>query len=114
MKNRTTIITFALDLKNKMRIVAHRTLVLFYSKHASAKTALEEWYSKVSKSSWDSFADIKKDFNSVDNVGNQRYVFNIKGNDYRLMAIVKFKIKMVYIRFIGTHKDYDKIDCKNV
>ena len=97
-----------------MRIIAHRTLVLFYAKHATARIALEEWYSKASKSSWDSFADMKNDFNSVDSVGNQRYVFNIKGNDYRLVAIVKFKIKMVFIRFIGTHKDYDKVDCKNI
>lgn len=97
-----------------MRIIAHRTLVLFYTKHTSAKSALEEWYTKTAKANWDNFADIKKDFNSVDSVGNQRYVFNIKGNDYRLVAVVKFKIKMVYIRYIGTHKDYDKIDCSEI
>ncbi len=97
-----------------MRIVSQRTLVLFYTQYASAKTALEEWYTKVSKSDWSNFADIKKDFNSVDSVGNQRFVFNIKGNDYRLVAIVKFKIKIVYIRFVGTHKEYDKTDCKNI
>ncbi len=97
-----------------MRIIAHRTLVEFYTKHTKAKTALESWYSKVSKASWENFADIKLSFNSSDSIGNQRYVFNIKGNDYRLIAIVKFKIQMVYIRFIGTHAEYDKIDCKNV
>ncbi len=97
-----------------MRIVAHRALVLFYSRNILAKTALEEWYSKVCKASWDNYGDIKRDFNSVDNVGNQRYVFNIKGNDYRLVAIVKFKIKIVYIRFIGTHKEYDKLDCSEI
>ncbi len=57
---------------------------------------------------------MKKDFNSVDSVGNQRFVFNIKGNDYRLVAVVKFKIKMVYIRWMGTHKDYDRIDCSQI
>ncbi len=92
-----------------MRIIAHRTLVMFYTEHADAKTALEEWYKKTSRANWDTFADIKKSFNSVDAVGNNRFVFNIKGNDYRLIALVKFKIKMVYIRYIGTHKDYDKI-----
>ncbi|MFR9524563.1 MAG: type II toxin-antitoxin system HigB family toxin [Rikenellaceae bacterium] len=97
-----------------MRIIAHRTLVLFYTKHSSAKSALEEWYSKVSKANWETFADIKKDFNSVDSIGDQRYIFNIKGNDYRLVAVVKFKIKMVYIRYVGTHKDYDKIDCTKI
>ncbi len=94
-----------------MRVVARKTLVEYYERHADAKSAIEEWYKKTSKASWDMFADIKRDFNSVDSVGNQRFVFNIKGNDYRLVALVQFKIKMVYIRFIGTHKEYDKIDC---
>ena len=98
-----------------MRIIAHRTLVLFYKEHADAKTAIEEWYQKTTKANWDSFADIKKTFNSVDAVGNQRFVFNIKGNDYRIIALVKFKIKMVYIRYIGTHNDYDKIkNCSEI
>lgn len=93
-----------------MRIIAHRTLVLFYTKHADAKIALEEWYQKTEAAEWDSFAAMKKTFNSADAVGNQRFVFNIRGNDYRLIAVVKFRIKMVYIRFIGTHSEYDKID----
>lgn len=98
-----------------MRIIAHRTLVLFYTKHADAETALEEWFQKTSRTEWNSFADIRKTFNSVDAVGNQHFVFNIRGNDYRLVAVVKFRIKMVYIRFIGTHSEYDKIDdCSNI
>ena len=98
-----------------MRIIAHRTLVLFYTKHADAETALEEWFHETEKAEWNSFADIKKTFNSVDAVGNQHFVFNIRGNDYRLVAVVKFRIKMVYIRFIGTHGEYDKIDdCSNI
>lgn len=52
--------------------------------------------------------------NSVDNVGNQHYVFNIKGNNYRLVVVIKFTIHFVYVRFIGTHKEYDLIDCKNI
>lgn len=93
-----------------MRIIAHRTIVLFYTKYADAQAALEEWYKKTTIANWDTFADIKQTFNSVDSVGDQHYIFNIKGNDYRLVAVVKFKIKMVYIRFIGTHAEYDKID----
>lgn len=93
-----------------MRVIAHRSLVIFYSKHSDAETALEEWYHKTVKSEWDNFADIKRTFNSVDSVGYQRYVFNIKGNDYRLVALVKFKLKIVYIRFVGTHKDYDRLN----
>lgn len=97
-----------------MRIIAHRTLVTFYTRHTDAKTAIEEWFRKTEKANWESFSDIKKSFNSVDAVGNQRFVFNIKGNYYRLVALIKFKIKMVYIRFIGTHKDYDNINCSEV
>lgn len=97
-----------------MRIIAHRTIVLFYRTHNDAETALEMWYQRTKKADWNNFADMKKDFNSVDSVGNQRFVFNIKGNDYRLVAVVKFKIKMVYIRWVGTHKDYDRIDCSQI
>ena len=98
----------------RMRIISHRTLVLFYTQHADAKTVIEEWFHKTQRADWDSFADVKKTFNSVDAVGNQRYVFNIKGNNYRLIAIIKFKIKMVYIRFIGTHQDCDNINCTEI
>lgn len=97
-----------------MRIIAHRALVLFYIKHPESKLALEMWYDIVKYAEWENFADMKKDFNSADNVGNQRFVFNIKGNNYRIVAVVKFKIKMVYIRFVGNHCQYDKIDVKNI
>lgn len=97
-----------------MRIIAHRSLVVFYEKHPDAKQALEMWYDIVKYADWCNFADVKKDFNSADSVGNQRVVFNIKGNNYRIVAVVKFRIKMVYIRFVGTHSQYDKIDCKNI
>lgn len=63
----------------------------------------------------DLFFRYKKDFNSVDSVGNQRFVFNIKGNDYRLIVIIRFSIQRIYIRFVGTHDDYNKInDIKNI
>ena len=57
---------------------------------------------------------MKKTFTSVDNVGNQHYVFNIKGNDYRLVVVVKFTISQVLIRFVGTHSEYDKIDSSTI
>lgn len=95
-----------------MRIIKRKTLVDYYTAHPSAKDALEDWYHKVHKAEWSNFADIKKTFNSVDSVGNQHYVFNIKGNDYRLVAVIKFTPSHVLIRFIGTHAEYDKI--KNI
>ena len=74
-----------------------------------------EWYEKTEKAEWNCLADIKQTFNSVDYVGNQHYVFNIKGNDYRLVVVIKFTPQNVYIRFIGTRAEYDKIeDIKNI
>ncbi|MCD8030029.1 MAG: type II toxin-antitoxin system HigB family toxin [Bacteroides sp.] len=97
-----------------MRIISRKTLISFYTKHADAKVALEEWFSKTQKAEWENFAEIKNTFNSVDHVGNQHYVFHVKGNDYRLVAVIKFQIKMVYIRYIGTHKEYEKINASNI
>jgi mRNA interferase HigB len=94
-----------------MRIFIYKTLVEYYTQHPDAKTALEDWYHKTKDAKWNSFAEMKKTFNSVDPVGNKRYVFNIKGNNYRLVVIVLFIPKYVYVRFIGTHAEYDKIDC---
>ncbi|MBP5345852.1 MAG: type II toxin-antitoxin system HigB family toxin [Bacteroidales bacterium] len=97
-----------------MRIFTEQTLNAYIQEHPEAKTALQEWTSIVKRSEWTCFADVKSTFNSVDNVGNQHFVFNIKGNNYRLVVVIKFTIKFVYIRFIGTHAEYDKIDCKNI
>lgn len=99
----------------KMRIIAERTIREYYEKNPLSKTALEDWVKNVKKAQWNCFADIKVTFNSVDSVGNQHYVFNIKGNDYRLVVVIKFIPKFVLIRFIGTHKEYDKIkDCSTI
>lgn len=97
-----------------MRIISKNTLNEYCAKHKEAEVALNEWYDKTKKSDWTCFADIKKTFNSVDSIGNQHYVFNIKGNDFRLVVVIKMTIKTVLIRFIGTHGEYDKIDAKNI
>lgn len=76
---------------------------------------MEDWYETAQRAEWKSLNDIRAAFNSVDFVGNDRYVFNIKGNDYRLVVIVRFSKGRVFIRFIGTHAEYDKItDIKNI
>lgn len=93
-----------------MRIVTYSRIKEYTTTIPSTKTALEEWYYKASKSEWKNLTDIKNTFNTVDYVGNNRYVFNIKGNHYRLIAIVIFASQKVYIRFIGTHNEYNKID----
>ena len=97
-----------------MRIFTEQALREYAEEHPDSKVALQEWVTIVKKSEWACFADIKKTFNSADSVGNQHYVFNVKGNNYRLVVVVKFTVKFVYIRFIGAHKEYDKIDCANI
>lgn len=97
-----------------MRIISVSTLKEYWEKHPDSKQPLSEWYVKVERAKWESFTDMKKDFNSVDYVGNQHYVFNIKGNNYRLIVAVKFTPKLVYIRFVGTHEEYIKIDVKSI
>ena len=87
----------------------------FIAKHADADVALRDWYKRTTKTNWKNFADIKQTFNTVDYVGNDRYVFDIKGNNYRIVAVVLFINQKVYMRFVGTHEEYEKIkDIKNI
>lgn len=97
-----------------MRIFTEQKLKEYIEQHPDTKTALQEWISIVKRSEWTCFADVKKTFNSADNIEKQRYVFNIKGNHYQLVVVIKFTIGFVYIRFIGTHKEYDSINCLNI
>lgn len=98
-----------------MRIIAKRTIVEYYTKNPLAKSALESWYQTTLKAEWKNFADIQKTFATVSSVGNHRYVFNIKGNDYRLIVLIKFTVSHVLIRFVGTHAEYDRIkDIQNL
>lgn len=98
-----------------MRIIARSTLVAYYNRNPQSKVALEDWYNKTKEANWQCFADIKRTFNSVDSVGNKRYVFNIKGNDFRLIVLIKFTVSHVFIRFVGTHAEYDRInDIQNI
>ena len=112
--NYCIICLYPVSKKIAMRIFTEQALKEYSDEHPEAKTALQDWVSIVKKSDWACFADIKNTINSVDNIGNQRYVFNIKGNNYRLVVVIKFTIKFVYIRFIGTHSEYDKIDCMTI
>ena len=99
-----------------MRIVSHRKLKEFYETKGNedSRAALERWYAITEKSEWKNLSDIKIDFPATDYIGNQRYVFNIRGNNYRLVVVIKFTIACIYIRFVGMHKEYDKIDCSTI
>jgi len=94
-----------------MVIISKSIIYRFCESHTIAIDSLNEWYVKCKAADWNNFAELKNDFNSADFVGNDRYVFNIKGNRYRLVAMIHFSIRTIYNRFIGTHADYDKIDC---
>lgn len=99
-----------------MRVVSHKKLKEFYETrgYEDSRVALEHWYDIAEKAEWTNLSDIKVDFLSADFVGNQHYVFNIRGNNYRLVVVIKFTIGYIFIRWVGTHKDYDKIDCSTI
>lgn len=97
-----------------MRIVSKSTLKAFWTKHAEAKAPLIQWYSCVKKEQWLSPHDIKKNFSSADFVSD-KVVFNIGGNKYRLVVVVNFHASgWVFIKFVGTHAEYDKINIRDL
>jgi mRNA interferase HigB len=99
-----------------MHVISHKKLKDFYesSGHEDSRVALERWYDVAQKAEWHNLSEIKEDFPATDYVGNQHYVFNIRGNKYRLIVVIKFTITRIFIRFVGTHSDYDKIDCSKI
>ncbi len=99
-----------------MHVISHRKLKEFYESPGKedSRIALERWYDIAQQAEWHNLSEIKEDFPATDYVGNQHYVFNIKGNNYRLVVVVRFTIGRVYIRFVGTHAEYDKIDYSTI
>ena len=97
-----------------MVVVSKTILTEFGRKHADAMEPLNEWWKKAKAADWATFQDIKETFNSVDAVGNDRYVFDIKGNNYRLVAMIFFDKRTMFIRYVDTHAKYDKIDCATI
>ena len=97
-----------------MRIIAIKTLKDFWQKHNDAEQPLKAWYSEAKSSSWKSPGEIKKLYRTASILKNGRIVFNIKGNDYRLVVKINYHFKVIYIRFVGTHKEYDKINSEEI
>ncbi len=97
-----------------MRIIARSTLRDFWQKYPDAEQPLKSWYSEASRAVWQSPTDVKNLYRNASIVANNRVVFNIKGNDYRLIVHVRYDINIIFIRFIGTHKEYDKIDATTI
>ena len=97
-----------------MRIIALSTLRTFWETYPDAETPLRSWYALASRAIWKTPADIKAAYGNASFTRNNRVAFNIKGNDYRLVVAVRYDKNLMYVRFIGTHDQYDKINIETI
>jgi len=103
-----------------MRIIARRTLREYSESRAkhkdgkALKAALDAWFEEAHRARWKSMAEIKRQYRNASVVTSDRVVFNVKGNDYRLVVAVDFEKGILWIKWVGTHSDYDKIDVAKV
>ncbi len=97
-----------------MRVIALSTLRSFWNKHPDAETSLRAWYALASRAHWETPSDVKEAYRNASFTANNRVVFNVKGNDYRLVVLVKYERGLIFVRFIGTHRQYDKIDVETI
>lgn len=97
-----------------MRVIALKTLRLFWERHPDARQALQAWYYDAKRAAWKTPSDIKSVYHNASIVGNNRVIFNIKGNHYRLVVAIQYEYGIVFIRLDGTHGDYDKIDSATI
>jgi len=97
-----------------MRIIALKTFRQFWEKHGDAQEPLLAWYHDAKRADWESPDDIKRVYRNASIVANNRVVFNIKGNDYRLVVAIHYKTGIIFVRFVGTHSEYDKIDVTTI
>lgn len=97
-----------------MRIIARNTLINYWKRFPELEQPLKSWYDEVLNSLWKSPNELKKQFSNASIITNKRVVFNIKGNNYRLVADVEYRIGIVFIVWLGTHKKYDKIIVKEI
>ncbi|RLB93102.1 MAG: type II toxin-antitoxin system HigB family toxin [Deltaproteobacteria bacterium] len=97
-----------------MRVISRKKLKEFWEKHPDARQSLQAWYADAKHADWKTPTDIKNIHNNVSLLANNRVVFNIKGNKYRLVVAAQYKYRIIYIRFIGSHREYDKIDAASI
>jgi len=93
-----------------MRVIARKTLATFWSQHADAEGPLRAWFAEATKATWLTTADIKERYAKASVIDGERIVFDIGGNKYRLVTKVWFNGRTIWVKFIGTHSEYDKID----
>lgn len=97
-----------------MRIIRKKPLVEFYQKHNKAEHPLKTWVKKAQEATWKTPQDIKNDYKTADVLPDNRVVFNINGNHFRLIVKINYNCGVVYIKFIGTHAEYDKINAETI
>ncbi|MFO7979263.1 MAG: type II toxin-antitoxin system HigB family toxin [Candidatus Aminicenantes bacterium] len=97
-----------------MRVISKNELIEFYKKHAETKSPLEAWYHEFKRENWSNPMDVINKYGSARPIKENRVVFNIKGNKYRLVVKINYELKIIRIRFIGTHKEYDKINAEEI
>jgi mRNA interferase HigB len=97
-----------------MRIISRKTLRSFWENHPEVRQPLQAWYADVKHADWKKPSDIKNVYRNASFLSNNRVVFNIKGNSYRIIVVVQYGYGMVYIRFVGTHKEYDRINAETI
>jgi mRNA interferase HigB len=97
-----------------MRVIAIKVLKDFWLKHKDAEQPLKAWFAEAKNADWKKPADITMQYRTASILQNNRIVFNIKGNDYRLITAINYDFKIIYIRFIGTHKEYDKVNAEEI
>ena len=97
-----------------MRIFTYKRLREFWERHPDAKQPLVAWYRDAENGDWETPAAVKSRYPSASIVGDSRVVFNIKGNDYRLVVGINYPYRTVYIRFLGTHAEYDRVNVEEV
>lgn len=97
-----------------MRVIAVKTLRGFWEKYPLSKPSLLSWYQEAMKAEWTSPAVLKEQFRNASVLSDKRVVFNIKGNDFRLVVDIEFRLKIVFIVWLGTHQEYDKLDIKSI
>jgi mRNA interferase HigB len=97
-----------------MRVIAVRTLKTFWDRHPDAEGPLRAWFTEARRASWRGPQEIKNAYRTASMLRNNRVVFNIKGNSYRLIVAIKYEFQIVYIRFVGTHAAYDRINAEEI
>jgi len=97
-----------------MRVISRKTLIDYWTENSRAEQPLKSWYAEAKEADWNDTHDVKAQYGNASVVGNNRVVFNIAGNNFRLVVAIHYNMGIIFIRFVGTHEEYDRIDAEAV